>query len=208
MMPDNKQEQGENNGMKKTLEQDADDKPKEKPISNNNLPTISLIMKPSPPRTLNDLEEAGRIRLIVYSEHLQKNNAEMPVKYVSAKITNNNKTRFMISLPRMTTDGDLNNNDNFGGEEEGEEGEDAIKYSSTELVQKGLHTWYGEIVIPCNWLEGGSKTFERTGSFSPYYDDSLFTMTISCTLFNNQTHESKKSIVELHSTDAFHWKQE
>jgi hypothetical protein len=160
-------------------------------------------MKLSPPRTLNDLEEAGRIRLIVHSELLQKNNEEVLVKYVSAKISNNNKTRFMISSPRMTTDGDLNTSDDFGGEEE-----DAIKYSSTELVQKGLHTWYGEIVIPCNWLEGGSKTFERTGSFSPYYDDSLFTMTISCTLFNNQTHESKKSIVELHSTDAFHWKQE
>jgi hypothetical protein len=204
MVPDNKQGQGENNGMKNTSEQDADDKPKEKPISNNNLSTISLIVKPSPPRTLNDLEEAGRIRLIVYSEDLQKNNAEMPVKYVSAKITNNNKTKFMISLPRMTTDGDLNTSDNFGEEEQ----EEAIKYSSTELVQKGLHTWYGEIAIPCNWLEGGSKTFERTGSFSPYYDDSLFTMTISYTLFSNQTHESKKSIVELHSTDAFHWKQE
>ncbi len=203
MVPDNKQERGENNGMKNTSEQDADDKPNEKPISNNNLPTISLIMKPSPPRTLNDLEEAGRIRLIVHSEHLQKNNAEeVLVKYVSAKITNNNKTRFMVSLPRMTTDGDLTTSDTFGEEE------DAIKYSSTELVQKGLHTWYGEVVIPCNWLEGGTRTFERTGSFSPYYDDSLFTMTISCTLFNNQTHESKKSIVELHSTDAFHWKQE
>jgi hypothetical protein len=33
-------------------------------------------------------------------------------------------------------------------------------------------------------------------------------MTISWMLFNNQTHESKKSIAELHSTDAFHWKQE
>jgi len=209
MLSDNKQEQGENNGMKNTSEQDADDKPKEKPISNNNLSTISLIVKPSPPRTLNDLEEAGRIRLTVHSEHLQKNNAEMPLKYVRAKITNNNKTRSMISLPRMTIDGDLNTGDDFGEEaEEGREEEDAIKYSSTELVQKGLHTWYGEIAIPCNWLEGGSKTFERTGSFSPYYDDSLFTMTISCMLFNNQTYESKKSIVELHSTDAFHWKQE
>ena len=204
MLPDNKQRQGENNGMKNASELDADNKPKEKTISNNNLPTISLIMKPSPPSTLNDLEEAGRIRLIVHSEHLQKNNAEVLVKYVSAKITNNNKTRFMISLPRMPTDGDLNTSDDFREEVE----ENAIKYSSTELVQKGLHTWYGEIVIPCNWLEGGSKTFERTGSFSPHYDDSLFTMTISCMLFNNETHESKKSIVELHSTDAFHWKQE
>lgn len=204
MPPDNKQEQGENNGMKNTSEQDADNKPEEKPISNNNLPTISLIVKPSPPSTLNDLEEAGRIRLIVHSEHLQKNNAEVLVKYVSAKITNNNKTRFMISLPRMPTDSDLNTSDDFREEVE----EDAIKYSSTELVQKGPHTWYGEIVIPCNWLEGGSKTFERTGSFSPHYDDGLFTMTISCMLFNNETHESKKSIAELHSTDAFHWKQE
>lgn len=204
MLPDNKRGQGENNDMKNTSEEDAYNKPKEKPISNNNLPAISLIMKPSPPRTLNDLEEAGRIRLIVHSEHLQKNYAEVLVKYVSAKITNNNKTRFMISLPRMTTDGDLNTSDDSGEEVK----ENAIKYSSTELVQKGLHTWYGEIVIPCNWLEGGSKTFERTGSFSPHYDDSLFTMTISCMLFNNQTHESKKSIVELHSTDAFHWKQE
>jgi hypothetical protein len=205
MLPDNKQRQGENNGMKNASELGADNKPKEKPISNNNLPTISLIMKPSPPSTLNDLEEAGRIRLIMHSEHLQKNKAEVLVKYVSAKITNNNKTRFMISLPRMPTGADLNTSDDF--REEVEE-ENAIKYSSTELVQKGLHTWYGEIVIPCNWLEGGSKTFERTGSFSPHYDDSLFTMTISCMLFNNKTHESKKSIVELHSTDAFHWKQE
>lgn len=45
MPPDNKQGQGENNDMKNTSEQDADNKPEEKPISNNNLPTISLIVK-------------------------------------------------------------------------------------------------------------------------------------------------------------------
>jgi hypothetical protein len=167
--------------------------------SNNSPSPVSFIVKPSPPRTLNDHEEAGRVRVLVHFEHLQ-DNAEMSVKYVTAKIANNSKARSIISVTSTPREVNLNSSSNFE--------ETANVYSSAQLSQKELDTWYGEIVIPCNWLEGGSKSFERTGSFNPYYDDNLFTMTITCKLFNNQMHERNEPIVELHSTDAFHWKQE
>ncbi len=189
--------------MKNASEQQGDRKA-EKPASNSNnlLSGVSFIAKPSPPQTLNDLEEAGRIRLTVHFEQHRQNNTEMPVKHVSAKITNNAKTRSSTMLPpRMTTsDDNLDTGDNLD--------EDVI-FATAELAQKGLDTWYGEIAIPCNWFEGGSKTFERTGSFSPHYDDSLFTMIISWKLFDDShaPESSRKSVVELHSTDAFHWEQ-
>lgn len=175
----------------------------EKPTGNNNnsASIVSLVAKPSPPRTLNDLEEAGRIRLTVHFARHHRNGAGMPVKQMSAKITNNTKARSSstVSVPRMkASDGNTDTGDNF---------EDVIS-ATAGLAQKELDTGYGEIAIPCNWFEGGSKTFERTGSFSPYYDDSLFTMTISWMLSNNHAPESRKPVVELHSTDAFHWDQQ
>ncbi|HEX7032366.1 MAG TPA: hypothetical protein VF172_05145 [Nitrososphaera sp.] len=199
-------------------QQDAkdDDKPMERAISNSN-PTpvvVFFVAKPSPPGTLNNLEEAGRIRLTLHfaqQYHQQQQNDEgegMRVEHVSAKITNNTRARSSaISLPRtVASRGSMDISGNF---------EESVityaPYSAAELVQKAPDTWYGEIAIPCNWFEGGSKTFERTGSFSPYYDDNLFTMTISWASLsrNNRAYEEgKRSVVELHSTDAFHWEQQ
>lgn len=210
--------------MKNTSErrQDAegDDNPMERSTINNNNnndssppAVVSLIAKPSPPASLNDLEEAGRIRLTVhFGQQYQQDNvvAGMPVKQVTARITNNSRARSAaISLPRMATTSHVGSNTGAGENVE----ESVIPHSSSaaELVQKGLDTWYGEIAIPCNWFEGGSKTFERTGSFTPYYDDNLFTMTISWALLprnNSADKESKRSALELHSTDAFHWEQQ
>lgn len=174
---------------------------------------LSFVAKPSPPASLNNLEEAGRIRLTVHFEqqHQQyqqdEGAAEMPVKRVSAKITNNTRSKSAaISMPAMTE------TSSHGASSNDEESVMAHSYSAAELVQKGLDTWYGEIAIPCNWFEGGSKTYERTGSFTPYYDDNLFTMTISWLVpfprDNRTDEEGKRSVVELHSTDAFHWEQQ
>ncbi|HXG05949.1 MAG TPA: hypothetical protein VNI77_01315 [Nitrososphaera sp.] len=201
------------------VNEDGDDKPIEGTISNNKpnpLPVaVSLTAKPSPPRTLNNLEEAGRVRLTLhFAQHYQKQNEKkdgmLVVDRVNAKITNNTRARSSaISLPMMTTSHDWSMDipDNF------EEGLITYysPYSAAELAQKEPDTWYGEIVIPCNWFEGGSKTYERTGSFSPYYDDNLFTMTISWVLLSNNNdiyEESMGYTVELHSTDAFHWEQQ
>jgi hypothetical protein len=166
------------------------------PDTNNRSP-ISFIAKPSPPRTLNDLVEAGRIRLMVNFEYSQVR-LESPVKHVSVRITNNRRANSSTSLSKPAMDQDLNNHENL---------DDTLTYSSVELVRKGQNRWYGEIVIPCNWFEGGSKTFERTGSFSPHYDDSLFTMSISYILSDSNRNDIKP-VIELHSTDVFHWKQE
>jgi hypothetical protein len=157
---------------------------------------VSFMAKPSPPRALNNLRESGRIRLTVYFEDLQ-NVAETSIKGVIAKITNNTKLNNMHKLKTAMENDNLKTNDQGF--------EDIIPYSSTELVQKELNTWYGEIPIPCNWFEGGSKTFERTGSFSPHFDDNLFTMNISCALGNNDSVGQSKFVIEAHSTDVFHW---
>ncbi len=156
---------------------------------------VSFVAKPSPPKKLNNLRESGRVRLTVYFEHLQ-DSAGTSIKDVTAKITNNAKIKYMDHLKSTKEDKLKNSNEGFG---------DIISYSSTELMQEEPNTWYGEIVIPCNWFEGGSKTFERTGSFSPHYDDNLFTMSISYTQTKNDM-DQRKFVIETHSTDVFHWK--
>ena len=60
--------------------------------------------------------------------------------------------------------------------------------------------WVGELSIPASWLEGGTRTHERTGAASPKSGLSFYSLEITYTLDNSNSCTARFS-----SEDAFHW---
>jgi hypothetical protein len=60
--------------------------------------------------------------------------------------------------------------------------------------------WVGELSIPASWLEGGTRTHERTGAASPKSGRSFYSLEITYTLDNSNSCTARFS-----SEDAFHW---
>jgi len=74
---------------------------------------------------------------------------------------------------------------------------------STMFAQDNLHPhkWVGEMSIPSSWLEGKTKTYERTGADTPRSDGkSIYSLEITYTLDN-----SNKCTAHFSSDDVFHW---
>jgi hypothetical protein len=90
---------------------------------------------------------------------------------------NNNKgnTSITIKLQLQDKTSNINNNDN-------------------------LNHWVGEFSIPSTWLERGTETFQRSGSYSPSGDQTAFLLQISYKLT-----DGKICTALFNSADAFHW---
>jgi hypothetical protein len=73
---------------------------------------------------------------------------------------------------------------------------------STTFVHDGQYPnrWVGELSIPASWLEGGTRTHERTGAASPKSGRSFYSLEITYTLDNSNSCTARFS-----SEDAFHW---
>jgi hypothetical protein len=75
---------------------------------------------------------------------------------------------------------------------------------STTFVQDTQQPdrWVGELSIPASWVEGRTRTHERTGAASPKSSSStnLYTLEITYTLENGNICTARFS-----SEDAFHW---
>jgi hypothetical protein len=79
---------------------------------------------------------------------------------------------------------------------------------STKFVQDTQHPnrWLGELSIPASWVEGSTRTHERTGAASPKSTSitttaaNLYTLEITYTLDN-----SNSCTARFWSEDAFHW---
>src|ERR687895_2030756 len=73
---------------------------------------------------------------------------------------------------------------------------------STLFVEDSQHPnrWIGELSIPASWLEGSTRTNERTGAASPKSDSNLYRLEITYTLDNGNSCTASFS-----SEDAFHW---
>src|ERR671910_459540 len=63
-----------------------------------------------------------------------------------------------------------------------------------------VNHWVGEFSIPSTWLEGGTETFQRSGSYSPSGDQTTFSLRISYKLT-----DGKICTASFNSADAFHW---
>ncbi len=85
------------------------------------------------------------------------------------------------------------------------QGTSQLKYQtslSADLVPYIRQTgkWTGEIHLPSNWIEGGTRAYEKTGAAPPKSSKNLFTLEITYHLLNGNTCTARFS-----SEDAFHW---
>jgi hypothetical protein len=77
---------------------------------------------------------------------------------------------------------------------------------STTFVQdtRQHNRWLSELSIPASWVEGGTRTHERTGAASPKSRSSavtnIYTLEIKYTLDNGNSCTAR-----FRSEDAFHW---
>jgi hypothetical protein len=144
---------------------------------------VEFYCKASPAESLNSLE-SGRLLLQV--------DLGVGLRSVACRLINNAKSENLDKV---------------------EEGATKIKRQtsiSTALVQdtKQPNRWVGELSIPASWLEGGTRTHERTGAASPKSDGdgaaNFYSLEITYTL-NNNSSNTNSCTARFYSTDAFHW---
>ncbi len=141
---------------------------------------VEFYSTPSPAESLNSLE-SGRLLLQV--------DLGAGVRSVACRLINNGKSEHLDKL---------------------EDGATKIKRQtsiSTALVQdtKQPTRWVGELSIPASWLEGGTRTHERTGAATPKSNGDgrrdFYSLEITYTLNNN----TNSCTARFSSDDAFHW---
>ena len=136
---------------------------------------MDFYCKPSPAELLNSLQ-SGRLFLEL---DLGAN-----VRSVAGRLINNAKSENLDKLELRVT---------------------KIKRQtslSTTFVHDNQYPnrWVGELSIPASWLEGGTRTHERTGAASPKSGLSFYSLEITYTLDNSNSCTARFS-----SEDAFHW---
>jgi hypothetical protein len=136
---------------------------------------VEFNCKPAPAETLNSLE-AGRL-------FLQVDFGSGTIS-VTARLINNAKRE---NLAKTGNSGEL----------------DHKTLLSTKLIQDGHRPgrWAGELSIPSIWMEGGTRTYERTGAANPKSEGNLYTLEITYTLDSGNSCTAR-----FRSEDAFHWK--
>ena len=135
---------------------------------------VDFQCRPAPAETLNSLE-AGRLLLQVDFGN--------GIKSVTARLVNNAKRERLYAVAGPS---ELEHKTSL----------------STKLAQDGRRPgrWAGELVIPSSWMEGGTRTYERTGAASPMSDRNLYTLEITYALDSGDSCTAR-----FHSEDAFHW---
>ncbi len=138
--------------------------------------SVDFYCKPSPAGSLNSLE-SGRLFLQL--------DLGSGVRSVSCRLINKAKSQNLDKLQDATSS--------------------KIKRQtmlSTTLVRDSQHPnrWAGELSIPASWLEGGTRTHERTGAASPKSGSNLYGLEITYTLGNVNSRTARFS-----SDNAFHW---
>lgn len=137
--------------------------------------SVGFYCKPSPAESLNSLE-SGRLILQV--------DLGPDVKSVAGRLVNKAKSENLDKLQDEAS---------------------KIKRQtslSTVFVQDSQrpNRWVGELSIPASWLEGGTRSHERTGAASPKSPNNLYNLEITYTLDNSNSCTARFS-----SGDAFHW---
>lgn len=137
--------------------------------------SVEFYCKASPAESLNSLE-SGRLFLQV--------DLGAGVRSVAGRLVNKAKSENLDKL---------------------QDGASKIKRQtslSTTFVQDSQHPnrWVGELSIPASWLEGGTRTHEKTGAASPMSGSNFYNLEITYTLDNRNSCTARFS-----SEDAFHW---
>lgn len=78
--------------------------------------------------------------------------------------------------------------------------EDKTRSINNNNNNNNINHWVGEFSIPSTWLEGGTETFQRSGSYTPSGDQTTFSLQISYKLT-----DGKICTAFFNSADAFRW---
>ncbi len=138
---------------------------------------VDFASRPAPAETLDSLE-SGRLLLQVYLGD--------GVRQVSARLVNNVKKE---NLEKVQGSSNLMRNTSL----------------ATIMTQGSQRPgmWIGALNIPSSWMEGGTRTYERTGAASPKSEKNFYTLEITYVL------ESGNSCTAyFNSEDAFHWQDQ
>ena len=138
--------------------------------------SVDFVCKPAPAESLNSLE-SGRLLLTVDL------GGSTEIKSAAVTIVNNKKK---ANLGKMHSTTQLKYQTSLSA--------DLVPYSS----QPGK--WTGEIHLPSNWIEGGTRAYEKTGAAPPKSSKNLFTLEITYHLLNGNICTAR-----FNSEDAFHW---
>jgi hypothetical protein len=150
--------------------------------------------------------EAGRVQLDVFLTDSSTSLDNKKVKDVNATMVNQIKQQILTNkLEEDNNDairGKQNNNTNNNNSNTSI----TIKFqlqdkpSNTNNNNNNTNHWIGEFIIPSTWLEGGTETFQRSGSYTPSGDQTAFSLQISYKLT-----DGKICTALFNSADAFHW---
>lgn len=136
---------------------------------------VEFYSKPSPAGSLNSLE-SGRLLIQV--------DLGPGVRSVACRLVNNAKS------------------ENLGKMDDGASNIKQQTTLSTTFVEDSRqpNRWVGELSIPAKWLEGGTRTHERTGAANPKRGNNFYSLEITYALDN-----SNSCTAHFSSEDAFHW---
>ncbi len=149
--------------------------------------SIEFKSKPIPSNTLNSTE-AGRVQLDV----VLKGNTNLKVSEVTAYIINHSKEQVMLESKEQISE--TSNWSTLSKVVLNRKG------TSADEDQFSTTVWTGELSIPGNWTEGGSRTFQRSGSHDRSEEKNQYSLHISYKL-----QQGKVCKARFESTDAFHW---
>jgi hypothetical protein len=170
------------------------------PKNTSNCPyNVEFTAKPIPSTSLHPhFIEAGRVQLDVFLTGSSTSLDNKKVKDVNATMVNQVKQQILTN--KLEEDDDViqgkqnNNNSNTSI---------TIKLQLQDKpsnINNNTNHWIGEFSIPSTWLEGGTETFQRSGSYSTSGDQTNFSLQISYKLT-----DGKICTALFNSADAFHW---
>jgi len=164
---------------------------------------VEFTAKPIPSASLHPHSiEAGRVQLDVFLTGSSTSLDNKKVKDVNATMVNQIKQQILTN--KLEED----NNDAIQGKQNNNNSNTSItiklqlqdKPSNINNNNNNTNHWVGEFIVPSTWLEGGTETFQRSGSYTPSGDQTAFSLQISYKLT-----DGKICTALFNSADAFHW---
>ena len=175
-------------------------------MNTSNCPyNVKFTAKPIPSTSLHPhFIEAGRVQLDVFLTGSSTSLDNKKVKDVNATMVNQVKQQILTNK----LEEDNNNDDAIQRNQNNNNGNTSItiklqlqdKPSNINNNNNNTNHWIGEFSIPSTWLERGTETFQRGGSYSPSGDQTDFSLQISYKLT-----DGKICTALFNSADAFHW---
>lgn len=180
------------------------------PRNTSNCPyNVEFTAKPIPSASLHPHSiEAGRVQLDVFlTGSASLDNKK--VKDVNATMVNQTKQKIMTNKLEEDNNYAIQGKQNINNNKVNtsitiklqlQDKTSNINNNNNNNNNNNINHWVGEFSIPSTWLEGGTETFQRSGSYSPSGDQTTFSLQISYKLT-----DGKICTALFNSVDAFHW---